>query len=115
MHVPEEIRADAAALIDHHALGRWKPNDADRRVAVAVFRFLETGLPLTGEQIRSALAHPASADPVDERLVRLLHGTATLLDDTPVADAPAGRDAVDHVCLLLDALALSRPAEPSGQ
>lgn len=115
MHVPEEIRADAAALIDHHALGRWKPNDADRRVAVSLFRFLETGLPLTGEQIRSALAHPAPAGPVDERLVRLLHGTAALLDDAPEADGPAGRDAVDHVCLLLDALALSRPAESSGR
>ncbi|GAB7029367.1 hypothetical protein JCM4914_08280 [Streptomyces platensis subsp. malvinus] len=115
MHVPEEIRAGAAALIDHHALGRWQPNDADRRVAVALFRCLETGLPLTGEQIRSALAHPEPAHPADERLVRLLHGTAALLDDGPVADGPAGRDAVDHVCLLLDALALSRPSEPSGR
>ncbi|MFE1177477.1 hypothetical protein [Streptomyces sp. NPDC058773] len=108
MHVPEEIRAEAAALIDHHALGLWKPNDADRRTAVALFHFLETGLPLTGEQLRSALAHPAPAAEMSERLRELLRGTAGLLDDAPVAEGPAGRDAVDHVCLLLDALALSR-------
>ncbi|MGW9434032.1 hypothetical protein ACWHA1_39715, partial [Streptomyces decoyicus] len=61
MHVPEEIRAEAAALIDHHALGLWKPHDADRRAAVALYRFLETGQPLTGEQIRSVLAHAEPA------------------------------------------------------
>ncbi|MEU8684021.1 hypothetical protein [Streptomyces sp. NPDC048611] len=108
MHVPEEIQAEAAALIDHHALGQWKPNDADRRAAVALFHFLETGLPLTGEQIRSALAHPAPAAEMNERLRELLRGTAGLLDDPAQAEGPAGRDAVDHVCLLLDALALSR-------
>ena len=74
MHVPEEIRAEAAALIDHHALGLWKPNDADRRAAVALFRFLETGLPLTGEQIRSALAHEEPAADMNERLRDLLQG-----------------------------------------
>lgn len=107
MHVPEEIRAEAAALIDHHALGLWKPNDADRRAAVALFRFLETGLPLTGEQIRSALAHAEPSAGLHERLLKLLQETAGLLDDAPVAESSAGRDAVDHVCLLLDALALS--------
>ncbi|MCR8573898.1 hypothetical protein [Streptomyces sp. Isolate_219] len=111
MHVPEEIRAEAAALIDHHALGLWKPNDADRRAAVALFRFLETGLPLTGEQIRSVLAHTEPAAAMTERLLNLLRGTAGLLDDAPVAEGPAGRDAVDHVCLLLDALALSRRSD----
>ncbi|MCX4638798.1 MULTISPECIES: hypothetical protein [Streptomyces] len=108
MHVPEEIRAEAAALIDHHALGLWKPNDADRRAAVALFHFLETGLPLTSEQIRSALAHTEPAADLTGRLLDLLRGTAGLLDDAQVAESPAGRDAVDHVCLLLDALALSR-------
>ncbi|MEU9123975.1 hypothetical protein AB0C96_29610 [Streptomyces sp. NPDC048506] len=110
MHVPEEIRAEAAALIDHHALGPWKPDDADRRVAVALFRHLETGLPLTGEEIRSVLrdAEPSNGD--GARLLELLRMTAGLLDDAATADGPAGRDAVDHVCLLLDALALSRPA-----
>ncbi|MEU8996360.1 hypothetical protein AB0952_30620 [Streptomyces caniferus] len=108
MHVPEEIRAEAAALIDHHALGLWKPNDADRRTAVALYRFLETGQPLTGEQIRSTLAHAETAAAVTERLLKLLRGTAGLLDDATAAEGPAGRDAVDHVCLLLDALALSR-------
>ncbi|MFI6768471.1 hypothetical protein [Streptomyces sp. NPDC050355] len=111
MHVPEEIRAEAAGLIDHHALGLWKPHDADRRIAVALFRFLETGLPLTGEQVRSVLAHAEPADGASERLLMLLRMTAGLLDDAPAADSPTGRDAVDHVCLLLDALALSRPAE----
>ncbi|MFI9354947.1 hypothetical protein [Streptomyces lydicus] len=111
MHVPEEIRAEAAALIDHHALGLWKPNDADRRAAVALFRFLETGQPLTGEQVRSVLAHAEPADNATERLLQLLRMSAALLDDTPAAESPVGRDAVDHVCLLLDALALSRPAE----
>ncbi|MGP8296899.1 hypothetical protein ACTPOK_02805 [Streptomyces inhibens] len=111
MHVAEEIRAEAAALIDHHALGVWKPNDADRQAAVALFRFLETGLPLTGEQIRSVLAHAQPSDGTGERLLRLLLMTAGLLDDTQLAEGPAGRDAVDHVCLLLDALALSRPAD----
>ncbi|PBC86801.1 hypothetical protein SAMN05428945_5624 [Streptomyces sp. 2224.1] len=110
MHVPEEIRAEAAALIDHHALGLWKPNDADRRAAVALYRFLETGQPLTGEQIRSALAHAETAADADERLLKLLRETAGLLDEGPAAESPAGRDAVDHVCLLLDAVALSRPA-----
>lgn len=110
MHVPKEIRAEAAALIDHHALGLWKPNDADRRAAVALYRFLETGQPLTGEQIRSALAHAETSADADERLLKLLAETAGLLDEGPAAEAPAGRDAVDHVCLLLDALALSRPA-----
>jgi len=108
MHVPEEIRAEAAALIDHHALGLWKPNDADRRAAVALFHFLETGLPLTSEQIRSALAHTEPAADLTGRLLDLLRGTAGLLDDAQVAESPTGRDAVDHVCLLLDALALSR-------
>ncbi|MGW7020357.1 hypothetical protein ACWGGS_13555 [Streptomyces decoyicus] len=107
MHVPEEIRAEAAALIDHHALGLWKPHDADRRAAVALYRFLETGQPLTGEQIRSALAHEEPAADMNERLRELLHGTAGLLDDAAVAESPDGRDAVDHVCLLLDALALA--------
>ncbi|MFF8784922.1 hypothetical protein [Streptomyces sp. NPDC015125] len=108
MHVPEEIRAEAAALIDHHALGLWKPNDADRRAAVALYRFLETGQPLTGEQIRSALAHAETAADADARLLKLLQETAGLLDEGPAAEAPAARDAVDHVCLLLDALALAR-------
>lgn len=107
MHVPEEIRAEAAALIDHHALGLWKPRDADRRAAVALYRFLETGQPLTGEQIRSALAHPEPAADMDERLRELLHKAAALLDDAAAAEGPDGRDAVDHVCLLLDALALA--------
>ncbi|MFE9142133.1 hypothetical protein [Streptomyces tubercidicus] len=111
MHVPEEIRAEAAALIDHHALGQWKPNDADRRAAVALFHFLETGLPLTGEQIRSALARTEPAAGLSERLREMLRATAELLDDAAEAEAPAGRDAVDHVCLLLDALALSRLAD----
>ncbi len=111
MHVPEEIRAEATGLIDHHALGLWKPHDADRRIAVALFRFLETGLPLTGEQVRSVLAHAEPADGASERLLKLLRMTAGLLDDAPAADSPTGRDAVDHVCLLLDALALARPAE----
>ncbi|MGW7574833.1 hypothetical protein [Streptomyces sp. NPDC054765] len=108
MHVPEEIRAEAAALIDHHALGLWKPHEADRRAAVALYRFLETGQPLTGGKIRSVLVHAEPAADVTERLLKLLQGTAGLLDDAAVAEAPAGRDAVDHVCLLLDALALSR-------
>ncbi|MFB7634412.1 hypothetical protein ACFC0M_26165 [Streptomyces sp. NPDC056149] len=110
MHVAaEEIRARAAELIDHHARGAWRPNDADQRTAVALFRHLETGLPLSGEQIRSALAPPEPAAPVSAELLALLRDTAGLLDDTGVADGPAGRDAVDHVCLLLDALALARP------
>ncbi|MFE2226605.1 hypothetical protein [Streptomyces kronopolitis] len=108
MHVPEEIRTEAAALIDHHALGLWKPSDADRRAAVSLYRFLETGVPLTSEQIRAALAHAEPPAGLHERLLTLLDGTARLLDDAAVADSPAGRDAVDHVCLLLDALALSR-------
>ncbi|MER6052811.1 hypothetical protein K2224_30440 (plasmid) [Streptomyces sp. BHT-5-2] len=109
MHVPaEEIRARAAVLIDHLARGAWRPDDADRRTAVALFRFLETGLPLSGEQIRAALAESGPA-PEATGLPALLHATAGLLDDTDVADGPAGRDAVDHVCLLLDALALARP------
>lgn len=41
----------------------------------------------------------------------MLRATAELLDDAAEAEAPAGRDAVDHVCLLLDALALSRLAD----
>ncbi|MFG2140014.1 hypothetical protein [Streptomyces sp. NPDC048650] len=110
MHVAQEIRAEAVALIDHHALGLWKPDDADRRAAVALFRFLETGLPLNGEQIRSALAHAEPPAGGSERLLALLRATAGLLDETAAADGPAGRDAVDHVCLLLDALALARPA-----
>ncbi|MEU5211645.1 hypothetical protein [Streptomyces sp. NPDC020742] len=110
MHVPEEIRAEAAALIDHHARGLWKPSDADRRTAVALFRFLETGLPLTGEQLRSALAHAEPSDGATERLLQLLRMTAGLLDDAPAAEGADGRDAIDHVCLLLDAMALSRPA-----
>ncbi|MFE7312472.1 hypothetical protein ACFU7T_05080 [Streptomyces sp. NPDC057555] len=109
MHVAEEIRAGAAELIDHHARGAWRPNDADRRTAVALFHFLETGRPLGGEQIRSALAHPEPAAPVSAGLLTLLRATAGLLDDANAADGPAGRDAVDHVCLLLDALALARP------
>lgn len=109
MHVAEEIRAEAVALIDRHARGAWKPHDADRRAAVALFRFLETGLPLTGEQIRSALVHTEPPAGASEGLRALLRATAALLDDTAVADGPAGRDAVDHVCLLLDALALARP------
>ncbi|MCE4947713.1 MULTISPECIES: hypothetical protein [Streptomyces] len=109
MHVAaEEIRAEAAVLIDHHARGTWQPNDADRRAAVALFRCLETGLPLSGEQIRTALAGPEPAVPATAGLSALLRATAGLLDDADVADGPAGRDAVDHVCLLLDALALSR-------
>lgn len=111
MHVPEEIRAEAAALIDHHALGLWKPNDADRRAAVALFRFLETGQPLTGQQIRSVLAHAEPTNGASEQLLKLLRMTAGLLDAPQSADSPAGRDAVDHVCLLLDALALARPKE----
>ncbi|MFJ9419910.1 hypothetical protein ACIRPT_38005 [Streptomyces sp. NPDC101227] len=110
MHVAEEIRAEAVALIDHHALGLWKPSDADRRAAVSLFRFLETGLPLNGEQIRSALVAAEPSPGVSESLLGLLRATAALLDETTVADGPAGRDAVDHVCLLLDALALTRPA-----
>lgn len=110
MHVAaEEIRAEAAVLIDHHARGAWQPNDADRKTAVALFRFLESGLPLDAEQIRAALALPEPAAPVSAGLLALLRSTAGLLDTTDVADGPAGRDAVDHVCLLLDALALSRP------
>ncbi|QHC24066.1 hypothetical protein [Streptomyces sp. GS7] len=109
MRIAEDIRAGAAELIDHLVRGLWKPNDADRQTAVALYRFLETGLPLNGEQIRSALAHPQPAAPASAGLVGLLGATAGLLDDTDVADGPAGRDAVDHVCLLLDALALSRP------
>jgi hypothetical protein len=114
MHVPEEIRAEAAALIDHHALGLWKPNDADRRAAVALFRYLETGRPLTGEQIRSVLDHAGPATDASEALLALLRGTAVLLDEPDVAEAPAGRDAVDHVCLLLDALALARTTGEEG-
>ncbi|MEU9111497.1 hypothetical protein AB0D04_06835 [Streptomyces sp. NPDC048483] len=110
MHVADEIRAEAVALIDHHALGVWKPNDADRHAAVALFRFLETGLPLTGEQIRSVLVHTGPLAGASESLLGLLRSTAGLLDETTVADGPAGRDAVDHVCLLLDAVALARPA-----
>ncbi len=110
MHVAaEEIRARAAVLIDHHARGAWQPDDADRRTAVALFRFLETGLPLSGEQIRAALAESEPAAPEGAGLPALLRATAGLLDETDVADGPAGRDAVDHVCLLLDALALARP------
>ncbi|MGG2460800.1 hypothetical protein ACO0M4_13450 [Streptomyces sp. RGM 3693] len=110
MHVAaEEIRAEAAVLIDDHARGAWQPNDADRRAAVALFRWLETGLPLTGEQVRAAVAHPEPAGRATAGLLALLRATAGLLDDADVADGPAGRDAVDHVCLLLDALALSRP------
>ncbi|WP_043271694.1 hypothetical protein [Streptomyces sp. CT34] len=108
MRTAEDIRAEAAELIDHHVRGVWKPNDADRQTAVALYRFLETGLPLSGEQIRSALAHPQPA-PASAGLVALLRATAGLLDDAHAADGPAGRDAVDHVCLLLDALALARP------
>ncbi|MFF4603372.1 hypothetical protein ACFY12_11560 [Streptomyces sp. NPDC001339] len=111
MHVPEEIRADAAALIDSHARGQWKPGDADRRVALALFRFLETGAPLTGEQVRSVLVHAEPSDGPGEPLPVLLRRTAGLLDDAETAEGPAGRDAVDHVCLLLDALALSQPAD----
>ncbi|MFJ6752624.1 MULTISPECIES: hypothetical protein [unclassified Streptomyces] len=114
MHVPEEIRAEAAALIDHHALGLWKPNDADRRAAVALFRYLETGRPLTGEQIRSVLDHAGPTSDASEDLLGLLRGTAGLLEDADVADGPAGRDAVDHVCLLLDALALARTTGEEG-
>ncbi|TJZ44462.1 hypothetical protein FCH28_29365 [Streptomyces piniterrae] len=115
MHVsdeirPEEIRAQAAALIDQHALGVWTPNGADRRAAVALFDFLETGRPLSAEQIRSALSPAASVSGANADLLRLLHGTAGLLDAPQAADSRDGRDAVDHVCLLLDALALSRPA-----
>ncbi|MCK7627136.1 hypothetical protein MUU72_29260 [Streptomyces sp. RS10V-4] len=110
MHVAaEEIRAGAAVLIDHHARGVWRPNDADRRLAGVLFRFLESGLPLGGEQIRSALAAADPAAPASAGLLALLRGTAGLLDDADAADGPAGRDAVDHVCLLLDALALARP------
>ncbi|MFH8573526.1 hypothetical protein [Streptomyces sp. NPDC017993] len=118
MHVPEEIRAEAAALIDHHALGLWKPHAADRRAAMALFRFLETGMPLSGEQIRSTLAtaeqtnDPAPLEPVTapgsgDGLLGLLRSAAGLLDHPDVADGSAGRDAIDHVCLLLDAVALS--------
>ncbi|GAU70432.1 hypothetical protein SSP35_19_00690 [Streptomyces sp. NBRC 110611] len=111
MHVPEEIRADAAALIDSHARGRWKPGGTDRQVARALFRFLETGAPLTGEQVRSVLAHAAPPDGAGDRLPELLRRAAGLLDDAETAEGPAGRDAVDHVCLLLDAVALTRPAD----
>ncbi|MFG2894142.1 hypothetical protein [Streptomyces sp. NPDC048248] len=121
MHVPEEIRAEAAALIDHHALGLWKPQAADRRAAMALFRFLETGMPLSAEQIRSTLAtaeqttdpapvEPAAAPGSGGGLTGLLRSTAGLLDTPDAADGPAGRDAIDHVCLLLDAVALSGPA-----
>ncbi|MEV0375135.1 hypothetical protein AB0I10_36095 [Streptomyces sp. NPDC050636] len=115
MHVsdeirPEEIRAEATALIDRHALGTWKPNGADRRAAVALFRFLETGQPLSGEQIRSALSPAESVAGASDGLLHLLRGTAGLLDEPHAADSRDGRDAVDHVCLLLDALALSRPS-----
>jgi hypothetical protein len=119
MHVPEEIRAEAAVLIDHHALGLWKPQAADRRAAMALFRFLETGMTLSAEQIRSTLATaeqttdpaPAEAAPGSGGgLLGLLRSTAGLLDRPDAADGPAGRDAVDHVCLLLDAVALSGPA-----
>ncbi|WP_189307046.1 hypothetical protein [Streptomyces albospinus] len=109
MRIAEDIRSEAAELIDHRVRGLWKPNDADRQTAVALYRFLETGLPLSGEQIRSALAHPQPAAPASAGLVGLLRATAGLLDDAHAADGPAGRDAVDHVCLLLDSLALSRP------
>ncbi|AJT62146.1 hypothetical protein T261_0456 [Streptomyces lydicus] len=36
--------------------------------------------------------------------------TAPPPDQTTTADGPAGRGAVDRVCLLLDALDLTRPA-----
>lgn len=115
MHVsdeirPEDIRTQATALIDRHALGAWQPNGADRRAAVALFRFLETGRPLSGEQIRSALSAQESVAGVSDGLLHLLRGTAGLLDEPHAADSRDGRDALDHVCLLLDALALSRPA-----
>ncbi|KPC60388.1 hypothetical protein [Streptomyces chattanoogensis] len=109
MHVAEEIRAEAVGLIDHHALGLWQPTAADRRAAVALFRFLETGLPLSGEQIRSVLVLAEPPAGASESLLSLLRATAQLLDETTAADGPAERDAVDHVCLLLDALALTRP------
>ena len=115
MHVsdeirPEEIRAQAAALIEHHALGVWTPSGADRRAAVALFRYLETGRPLSGEQVRAVLSPAESVAGANADLVCLLRATAGLLDEPGAADSRDGRDAVDHVCLLLDALALSHLA-----
>ncbi|UQA90920.1 hypothetical protein [Streptomyces halobius] len=115
MHVsdeirPEAIRAQATALIDRHALGVWQPNGTDRRAAEALFRHLETGRPLSGERIRSVLSPEESVAGASDGLLRLLRWTAGLLDAPHLADSRDGRDAVDHVCLLLDAVALSRPA-----